>query len=80
MMDESWLEEHVPVAPADAIAAGKTALASHGGNVWLALRAEPELRFEIVSAWLADAGDIETVKKRVRQLGEFIDAAGEAHN
>lgn len=80
MMDERWLEEHAPVAPADAIAAGKTALASHGGNVWLALHAEPGLRFEIASAWLADAGDIETVKKRVRQLGEFIDAARKAHD
>lgn len=76
-MGESWLEEHAP-GPLNAIESGKTALASHGGNVWLALHAEPGLHFEIASAWLADAGDIETVRKRVRQLGEFI--ATEAHD
>lgn len=80
MMDESWLEEHAPVAPADAIAAGKTALANHGGNVWLALHAEPGLRFEIVLAYLAESGDLTTLRKRVKQLGEFIDAAGKTND
>lgn len=73
-----WLDEHKPVAPFGAVDAGKMVLASRGGNVWLALIQEPELRLEIVTAWISEAGDMETVHRRVRQLAEFIGAVDEA--
>ncbi|OZA32386.1 MAG: hypothetical protein B7X82_13080 [Hydrogenophilales bacterium 17-64-65] len=45
-----------------------------GGNVWIAMHALPELRLEVVLAWLDQAEDIETMKNRIRQLAAFVDA------
>lgn len=45
---------------------------------WLALIAEPELRLETALAWLSEVGEGEMVRRRVRQLAEFIDAGDEA--
>lgn len=73
-----WLDEHKPISPFGAIDVGKMVLASRGGNVWLALHAEPELRLEIALAWFAEAGDVKTLQRRVRQLARFIDAGDEA--
>lgn len=75
---QEWLAAHKPVAPFGAIDAGRMVLASHKGNVWLALHSEPELRLETTLAWFAEAGDVETLQRRVRQLAEFIDARDEA--
>lgn len=75
---QEWLAAHKPVAPFGAIDAGRMVLASHKGNVWLALHSEPELRLETVLAWLDEAGEVETLRRRVRRLAEFIQAADDA--
>lgn len=72
---DDWLEKHKPVGFCGALDAGRRALSSRGGNVWIALHAEPDIRLEVVLAWLDQAEDIETVKNRVQQLATFIDAA-----
>lgn len=72
-----WLDEHQPVGDFGALEAGRMVLASHSGNVWVALYLEPELRLEVVLAWLDQAGDVETVKNRVQQLSDFTSAADE---
>lgn len=73
-----WLDEHQFIGNFGAIDAGRMVLSSHGGNVWLAMHAEPELRLETALAWFAQVGDVETLRTRVRQLAEFIDAGDEA--
>lgn len=73
-----WLDDHKPVTPFGAIDAGRMLLSSHGGNVWLALHAEPELRLETALAWLSEVGEGEMVQRRIRQLADFINAADEA--
>lgn len=78
-----WLEEHDPGVPEfGAIDIGKTLLASHQGNVWVALYATPELRIEAVLAWLAaeaQKGDCEGVLRCIEQVGAFIDAEDGVH-
>lgn len=76
--DRDWLDEHKPVVPFGAIEVGKMVLASHGGNVWVAMHTEPDLRLETALAWFAGSGDAETLRRRVRHLGDFIDAGDEA--
>lgn len=79
MTRDEWLEEHRPVAPFGALEAGRMLIASHGGNVWLALHAEPkELRLEILLAFFADSGDIKTLEKRVQQMRDFLQAIDDA--
>lgn len=71
---DDWLEKHKPVGFCGALDAGRRALSSRGGNVWIAMHALPELRLEVVLAWLDQAEDIETMKNRIRQLAAFVDA------
>ncbi|MHB8938505.1 MAG: hypothetical protein ACYC39_09325 [Thiobacillus sp.] len=72
---DDWLEKHKPVGFCGALDAGRRALSSRGGNVWIAMHAEPGLRSEVVLAWLDQAGDVETMKDRIQQLSAFLDAA-----
>lgn len=71
---DDWLERHKPVGFCGALDAGRMALASREGNVWVALHGDDELRLEIALAWLDEAQDIETVKNRIQQLAAFVDA------
>lgn len=75
---KKWLEEHDPGVPAfGALDAGKMLLASHKGNVWLALYSTPELRLEAVLAWLAaeaQSGDCSRVLRSIEHLAALIDA------
>ncbi len=71
--DEDWLEKHKPVGYCRALDAGRRALSYYGENVWIALHDE-EMRLQVALAWLDEAKDIETVKDRIQQLAEFVDA------
>lgn len=74
---DDWLEKHKPAGFCGSLDAGRRALSSRGGNVWIAMHSEPELRLEVVLAWLDQAGDVETVKDRIQQLSAFLDAEDE---
>lgn len=75
---KKWLEEHDPGVPElRALDAGRMVLAAHRGNAWVALHATPELRMEVVLAWLsaeAQAVGCERVLRGIKQLSAFIDA------
>lgn len=76
---DAWLLEHKPVSPFGALEAGRMLIASHGGNVWLALHSEPhELRLEILLAYFADSGDYDTLLKRVDLVRDFLQAIDDA--
>lgn len=71
---DDWLEKHKPVGFCGALDAGCRALSNTGGNVWIALHADDEMRLGVALAWLDQAEDIETAKDRIRQLAAFLDA------
>lgn len=71
--DDDWLEKHKPVGFCGSLDAGRRALSYYGGNVWIALHDE-EVRLQVALAWIDEAGDIETVKDRIRQIAAFLDA------
>lgn len=74
-----WLESQDPGAvELGALDAGRMLLEAHQHNIFIALAAEPELRLEVVLAWLlreSEAAGCEHIRKRVQQIGEFVDAA-----
>lgn len=72
--DDDWLEKHKPTGFCGALEAGRRAIEHRGGNVWLALHDDRELRVEIALAWVDEAKDIEVVRDRIRLLAGFIDA------
>lgn len=72
-----WLEGHHPGPfPEGALEAGIAALNEHL-EPWTALSVQPELRLEIVLAWLlaeAHAAGCERMERRIRQIADAMDA------